>query len=51
MIADCGSYTEEDGLGYGPNDGTGDVHPDFPEDSDLDLKDVSIGELFELEGT
>ncbi|XP_037316956.2 peptidyl-prolyl cis-trans isomerase D [Pungitius pungitius] len=40
VIADCGGYTEEDGCGYGPNDGTGDVHPDFPEDSDVDLKDV-----------
>ncbi|KAM8910442.1 peptidyl-prolyl cis-trans isomerase D [Spinachia spinachia] len=40
VIADCGVYTEEDSWGYGPNDGTGDIHPDFPEDSDVDLKDV-----------
>ncbi|TNN42290.1 Peptidyl-prolyl cis-trans isomerase D [Liparis tanakae] len=40
-IADCGEHKDEDGsCGAGPSDGTGDAHPDFPEDSDVDFKDV-----------
>ncbi|XP_056294923.1 peptidyl-prolyl cis-trans isomerase D [Pseudoliparis swirei] len=38
-IADCGEHKDEDG-GAGPSDGTGDAHPDFPEDSDVDFKDA-----------
>lgn len=45
-IADCGEHKDEDG-GAGPSDGTGDAHPDFPEDSDVDFKDVSVAEVFE----
>lgn len=40
VIADCGEHKDEDSYGDGPSDGTGDTHPDFPEDSDVDFKDV-----------
>lgn len=33
---------EGDNWGIAPIDGSGDTHPDFPEDSDLDLKEVSL---------
>lgn len=50
VIADCGEHKDGDSWGSAPNDGSGDTHPDFPEDSDIDFKDVSIGEDFELQG-
>ncbi|XP_043917984.1 peptidyl-prolyl cis-trans isomerase D isoform X2 [Protopterus annectens] len=40
IIADCGELKEGDDWGIAATDGTGDEHPDFPEDSDCDLKDV-----------
>ncbi|XP_038156764.1 peptidyl-prolyl cis-trans isomerase D [Cyprinodon tularosa] len=40
IISDCGEHQDGDSWGTAPNDGTGDVHPDFPEDSDMDFKDV-----------
>lgn len=42
IIAECGELKEGDDWGITPQDGSGDAHPDFPEDSDIDLKDVSI---------
>lgn len=42
IIADCGELKEGDDWGIAPMDGSGDTHPDFPEDSDIDLKDVSM---------
>lgn len=42
IIAECGELKEGDDWGIVPQDGSGDAHPDFPEDSDMDLKDVSI---------
>lgn len=42
VIADCGEHKDGDSLGVAPNDGSGDTYPDFPEDSDIDFKDVSI---------
>uniref|UniRef100_A0A3P9NQ05 Peptidyl-prolyl cis-trans isomerase D n=1 Tax=Poecilia reticulata TaxID=8081 RepID=A0A3P9NQ05_POERE len=41
IIADCGEHKDGDSWGAAPDDGTGDAHPDFPEDSDIDFKDVS----------
>lgn len=41
VIAECGELKEGDDWGIVPQDGSGDAHPDFPEDSDIDLKDVS----------
>uniref|UniRef100_A0A3B4GYR6 peptidylprolyl isomerase n=1 Tax=Pundamilia nyererei TaxID=303518 RepID=A0A3B4GYR6_9CICH len=41
IIADCGEHKDGDSWGAAPSDGT-DAHPDFPEDSDIDFKDVSI---------
>ncbi|KAK2904442.1 peptidyl-prolyl cis-trans isomerase D [Channa argus] len=40
VIADCGEHKDGDSWGVAPNDGSGDMHPDFPEDSDIDFKDV-----------
>ncbi|XP_034626802.1 peptidyl-prolyl cis-trans isomerase D isoform X1 [Trachemys scripta elegans] len=40
IIAECGELKEGDNWGISPMDGSGDTHPDFPEDSDVDLKDV-----------
>ncbi|XP_037531078.1 peptidyl-prolyl cis-trans isomerase D [Nematolebias whitei] len=40
VIADCGEHKDGDSWGSAPNDGTEDAHPDFPEDADLDFKDV-----------
>lgn len=40
IIADCGEHKDGDSWGNAANDETGDVHPDFPEDSDIDFKDV-----------
>jgi len=42
VVADCGELKEGDDWGIVPQDGSGDAYPDFPEDSDIDLKDVSI---------
>lgn len=41
IIAECGELKEGDDWGIFPKDGSGDSHPDFPEDADIDLKDVS----------
>ncbi|XP_057706703.1 peptidyl-prolyl cis-trans isomerase D [Corythoichthys intestinalis] len=40
VIADCGEHKDGDSWGAAPSDGTGDVHHDFPEDSDVNFKDV-----------
>ncbi|KAM8848595.1 peptidyl-prolyl cis-trans isomerase D [Synchiropus picturatus] len=40
VIADCGEHRDGDSWGSAADDGTGDAHPDFPEDSDVDFKDV-----------
>ncbi|XP_062331703.1 peptidyl-prolyl cis-trans isomerase D [Osmerus eperlanus] len=40
VIAECGEHKEGDGWGVAPSDGSGDAHPEFPEDSDIDFKDV-----------
>uniref|UniRef100_A0A8B9HFX9 Peptidyl-prolyl cis-trans isomerase D n=1 Tax=Astyanax mexicanus TaxID=7994 RepID=A0A8B9HFX9_ASTMX len=40
VIAECGEHKAGDDWGVAPDDGSGDVHPDFPEDSDFDFKDV-----------
>ncbi|XP_061691980.1 peptidyl-prolyl cis-trans isomerase D [Syngnathoides biaculeatus] len=40
LIADCGEHKDGDSWGEAPSDGTGDAHHDFPEDSDVDFKDV-----------
>ncbi|XP_053316195.1 peptidyl-prolyl cis-trans isomerase D [Spea bombifrons] len=40
VIADCGELKEGDDWVIPPLDGSGDVHPDFPEDSDVELNDV-----------
>lgn len=50
VIADCGEHKDGDSWGAAPNDGSGDTHPDFPEDSDINLKDVSICQVFDLQG-
>lgn len=42
IIADCGEHQQGDDWGVAPNDGSGDLHPDFPEDADIDFKDVGI---------
>ena len=36
----CGELKEGDDWGMFPKDGPGDSHPYFPEDADVDLKDV-----------
>ena len=41
VIAECGELKKGDDWGIFPKDGSGDSHPDFPEDADVDLKDVS----------
>lgn len=48
IIGDCGEHKDGDSWGFAPSDGSGDTHPDFPEDSDIDFKDVSISGLFDL---
>ncbi|TSV81522.1 Peptidyl-prolyl cis-trans isomerase D [Bagarius yarrelli] len=40
IIVDCGEHKAGDDWGVAPIDDSGDVHPDFPEDSDLDFNDV-----------
>lgn len=40
IIAECGEHKAGDEWGIAPNDGSGDVYPDFPEDSDVDFKDT-----------
>ena len=50
IIADCGEHKDGDSWGTAPNGGAGDAHPDFPEDADIDFKDVSARELFDLQG-
>nr|XP_057920276.1 peptidyl-prolyl cis-trans isomerase D [Doryrhamphus excisus] len=40
IIADCGEHKDGDSWAVVSDDGTGDTHPDFPEDSDVDFKDV-----------
>uniref|UniRef100_A0A2K5QXC7 peptidylprolyl isomerase n=1 Tax=Cebus imitator TaxID=2715852 RepID=A0A2K5QXC7_CEBIM len=39
-VKECGELKEGDDWGIFPKDGSGDSHPDFPEDEDIDLKDV-----------
>lgn len=50
VIADCGEHKDGDSWGAPAGDGTGDAHPDFPEDSDVDFKDVSVTAGFDLQG-
>lgn len=40
VIADCGEHKDEDSWGSELSDASGDTHPDFPEDSNIDFKDV-----------
>lgn len=40
VIAECGELKDGDELVAPPLDGSGDTHPDFPEDSDVELNDV-----------
>ncbi|XP_028658489.2 peptidyl-prolyl cis-trans isomerase D [Erpetoichthys calabaricus] len=40
IIAECGELQDGDDLGTAPLDGSGDAYPDFPEDCDIDFKDV-----------
>ncbi|XP_029297051.1 peptidyl-prolyl cis-trans isomerase D [Cottoperca gobio] len=40
VIADCGEHKDGDSWGPASGDSSGDTHPDFPEDSDVDFKDV-----------
>ncbi|XP_056142879.1 peptidyl-prolyl cis-trans isomerase D [Lampris incognitus] len=40
VIADCGEHKDGDEWGATPQDGSGDTHPDFPEDSDINFRDV-----------
>lgn len=42
VIADCGEHNDGDDWGVAPSDGSGDAHPDFPDDSDVDFKDVRM---------
>uniref|UniRef100_A0A2K6G415 peptidylprolyl isomerase n=1 Tax=Propithecus coquereli TaxID=379532 RepID=A0A2K6G415_PROCO len=48
VIAECGELKEGDDWGIVPKDGSGDSHPDFPEDADIDLTDVSTFRLLEV---
>ncbi|KAJ8781808.1 hypothetical protein J1605_010792 [Eschrichtius robustus] len=41
VTAECGELKGGDDWGIFPKDGSGDSHPDFPEDADIDVKDVS----------
>ncbi|XP_006213657.1 peptidyl-prolyl cis-trans isomerase D isoform X2 [Vicugna pacos] len=40
VIAECGELKDGDDWGIFPKDGSSDSHPDFPEDADINLKDV-----------
>ncbi|XP_030048087.1 peptidyl-prolyl cis-trans isomerase D-like [Microcaecilia unicolor] len=40
IIADCGELKDGNERVMSPEDGSGDTHPDFPEDSDVELNDV-----------
>ncbi|CAL8330179.1 peptidyl-prolyl cis-trans isomerase D isoform X1 [Gadus morhua] len=40
VIADCGEHRDGDDWGVSQSDGSGDAHPEFPEDSEVDFKDV-----------
>lgn len=40
VIAECGEHKDGDSWGTATSDGSGDTHPDFPEDSDISFKDV-----------
>ncbi|XP_019390083.1 PREDICTED: peptidyl-prolyl cis-trans isomerase D isoform X1 [Crocodylus porosus] len=40
IIAECGELTEGDNWGILPVDGSGDIHPDFPEDSETNFREV-----------
>ncbi|KAG8453877.1 hypothetical protein GDO86_000485 [Hymenochirus boettgeri] len=40
LIAECGELKDGDNLVMTPLDGSGDTHPDFPEDSDVELNDA-----------
>ncbi|KAM8939998.1 peptidyl-prolyl cis-trans isomerase D [Pelodytes ibericus] len=41
LIAECGELKDKDDWIIPPLDGSGDIHPDFPEDSDVELNDVN----------
>ncbi|XP_048365065.1 peptidyl-prolyl cis-trans isomerase D isoform X2 [Sphaerodactylus townsendi] len=41
VIAECGELKEGDDWRTSPMDGSGDIHPDFPEDSDMDLTEIN----------
>uniref|UniRef100_UPI00358E7BF9 peptidyl-prolyl cis-trans isomerase D n=1 Tax=Myxine glutinosa TaxID=7769 RepID=UPI00358E7BF9 len=41
LIGDCGQFRNGEDWRVVPNDGTGDQYPDFPEDSDIDIRDVA----------
>lgn len=45
IIAECGELKEGDNWGILPVDGSGDIHPDFPEDSETDFREVCISLL------
>ena len=40
VIAECKELKEGDDWSISPKDGSNDSHPGFPEDADIDLKDV-----------
>ncbi|CAH2300611.1 peptidyl-prolyl cis-trans isomerase D [Pelobates cultripes] len=40
VISECGELKDGDDCVIPPLDGSGDTHPDFPEDSDVELNDV-----------
>ena len=50
IIAECGVLKEGDDWGLFLKDGSGDSHPDFPKDADIDLKDVGKPWLVWLSG-
>lgn len=48
IIAECGEHKDGDSWGTATSDGSGDTHPDFPEDSDISFKDVSSPRAWRL---
>ncbi|XP_059377790.1 peptidyl-prolyl cis-trans isomerase D-like [Carassius carassius] len=48
IIAECREHKAGDDWSIALNDGSGDRYPDFPEDSDMDFKDVIIFLYFHL---
>ena len=41
-IIDCGVFGSEDDLGITDNDGTLDIYPQFPEDSEINFDDDQV---------